>query len=93
MKGGYKILDFRGYTFETSTTATPRSTTINGIYERIEGSDKAFLIEGYNLDGVEYKSFFTAFVVQGGAFVTIFDNHYITISSNDKIAVTAVSNS
>ena len=90
MKGGYKILDFNGYTFSTSTTSEPQSTIIDGIYERIEGSDKAFLIEGYNLDGVEYKAFFTAFVVTGGSFVTIFNNHYITISANDKIVVTAV---
>lgn len=90
MKGGYKILDFNGYTFSTSTTGAPKSTIIDGIYERIEGSDKAFLIEGYNLDGVEYKAFFTAFVVTDGSFVTIFNNHYITISANDKIVVTAV---
>lgn len=90
MKGGYKILDFNGYTFSTSSTSAPKSTTIDGIYERIESSDKAFLIEGYNLDGVEYKAFFTAFVVTDGSFVTIFNNHYITISANDKIVVTAV---
>lgn len=90
MKGGYKILDFNGYTFSTSTTSAPKSTTIDGIYERIEGSDKAFLVEGYNLDGVEYKAFFTAFVVADGSFVTIFNNHYIKISSNDKIVVAAV---
>ena len=90
MKGGYKILDFNGYTFSTSTTSAPKSTTIDGIYNRIENSDKAFLIEGYNLDGVKYKAFFTAFVVTGGSFVTIFNNHYITISANDKIVVTAV---
>ena len=90
MKGGYKILDFNGYTFHTSTTAVERSTRIKGIYERVEGSDKAFLVEGYNLDGVEYKAFFTAFVVTDGSFVTIFNNHYITISANDEIIVTAV---
>lgn len=90
MKGGYKILDFNGYDFSTSTTSAPKSTTIDGIYERIESSDKAFLVEGYNLDGVEYKAFFTAFVVTDGSFVTIFNNHYITISANDKIVVTAV---
>lgn len=90
MKGGYKILDFNGYKFYTSTSAVSRSTTINGIYDRIESSDKAFLVEGYNLDGVEYKAFFTAFVVNSGSFVTIFNNHYITISADDKIVVTAV---
>ena len=90
MKGGYKILDFNGYTFYTSATSAPKSTTIDGIYERIESSDKAFLVEGYNLDGVEYKAFFTAFVVTDGSFVTIFNNHYITISADDKIVVTAV---
>ena len=90
MKGGYKILDFNGYTFSTSTTSAPKSTTIDGIYDRIESSDKVFLVEGYNLDGVEYKAFFTAFVVTGGSFVTLFDNHYITISANDKIIVSAV---
>lgn len=90
MKGGYKILDFNGYKFHTSTSAVSRSTTIKGIYDRIESSDKAFLVEGYNLDGVEYKAFFTAFVVNSGSFVTIFNNHYITISSDDKIVVTAV---
>ena len=36
------------------------------------------------------KAFFTAFVVNSGSFVTIFNNHYITISANDKIVVTAV---
>ena len=90
MKGGYRILDFNGYTFSTSTTSAPKSTVVDGIYERIEGSNKAFLVEGYNLDGVEYKAFFTAFTVSGGSFVTIFNDHYITISSNDKIIVTAV---
>ena len=90
MKGGYKILDFNGYKFNTSTSSDYRPTKIDGIYDRIESSDKAFLIEGYNLDGVKYKAFFTAFVVTGGSFVTIFNNHYITISANDKIVVTAV---
>ena len=90
MKGGYKILDFNGYKFRTSTSTVVRSTIINGIYDRIESSDKAFLVEGYNLDGVKYKAFFTAFVVNSGSFVTIFNNHYITISSDDKVVVTAV---
>lgn len=90
MKGGYKILDFNGRKFFTSTSAVERFTKINGIYDRIESSDKVFLVEGYNLDGVKYKAFFTAFVVNGGSFVTIFDNHYITISADDKIVVTAV---
>lgn len=91
MKGGYKILDFVGYTFATSTTATPKSTQIDGIYKRIDDSTKTFLIENYNLDGVGYKDFFTAFVAQGGAYVTEFNNHYITVNSNDKVTVTAVS--
>lgn len=90
MKGGYRILDFNGNKFYTSTAAVERSTKIPGIYERIEGSDKAFLVEGYNLDGVEYKAFFTAFIVTDGSFVTIFNNHYITISADDEITVTAV---
>ena len=90
MKGGYKILDFNGYKFRTSTSVVETFTKIDGIYDRIENSDKAFLVEGYNLDGVKYKAFFTAFVVTGGSFVTIFNNHYITISANDKIVVTAV---
>ena len=90
MKGGYKILDFNGYTFFFFSISAHKSTTIDGIYDRIESSDKAFLVEGYNLDGVEYKAFFTAFVVNSGSFVTIFNNHYITISANDKIVVTAV---
>ena len=90
MKGGYKILDFNGYTFSTSTTSAPKSTTIDEIYNRLESSDKVFLVEGYNLDKVYYKAFFATFVVTGGSFVTIFNNHYITISADDKIVVTAV---
>ena len=90
MKGGYKILDFNGYTFSTSTTSAPKSTTIEGIYDRIENSDKAFLVEGYNLDGVEYKAFFTSFVVTGSSFVAIFNNHRITILADDEVVVTAV---
>lgn len=91
MKGGYKILDFNGCKLRTSTTqGFEKYEIINGIYDRIESSDKVFLIEGYNLDGVEYKAFFATFVVNSGSFVTIFNNHYITISADDKIVVTAV---
>lgn len=92
MKGGYKILDFNGCKLHTSTQTFNRYEIINGIYDRIESSDKAFLIEGYNLDGVEYKAFFATFVVNSGSFVTIFNNHYITISSDDKVVVTVVKN-
>ena len=90
MKGGYKILDFNGYKFHTSTSVVEVFTKIDGIYDRIENSDKAFLVECYNLDGVKYKAFFTAFVVTDGSFVTIFNNHYIKISANDEVVVTAV---
>ena len=90
MKGGYKILDFNGYKFNTSTSSDYRSTKIDGIYDRIESSDKAFLIEGYNLDGIYYKSFFASFIYGGGSFVTIFNEHRISISSNDEVIVTAV---
>lgn len=90
MKGGYKILDFNGYTFSTSTTSAPKSTIVNGIYNQIRHSNKAFLVEGYNLDGTKYKPFFTSFVFTSGTFQTIFNNHYITISANDKVVVTAV---
>ena len=91
MKGGYRIIDFEGYKFVTSTTSAPQSTLIEGIYDRINDTTKAFLVENYSLDGVNYKAFFTAFVAQGGAFVTEFNNHYITVNSNDKVTVTAVS--
>ena len=90
MRGGYKILDFNGYKFFISTSTFERFTKINGIYDRIESSDKVFLVEGFNLGAVKYKAFFTAFVANGGSFVTIFDNNYITISADDKIVVTAV---
>lgn len=90
MKGGYKILDFNGYTFSTSITGTPEITTIDGIYDRIESSDKAFLVEGYNLDDVEYKAFFTTFVDNNGTFVTTFNNNHIIISADDKITVRPV---
>lgn len=90
MKGGYKILDFNGYKFYTSTTSEYRSTKIDGIYDRIENSDKVFLVEGYNLDGIKYKTFFATFIFGGGTFITIFNDHRISISSNDEVVVTAI---
>ena len=47
--GGYKILDIGGYPLTDKA-----ATTIPGLYARVESTNKALLLSGLSVDGVEY---------------------------------------
>lgn len=71
-KGGYQILDLKGQT---------SGSTIDGIYELLEGNTKPVLVSGLVDGGVEYRDAFVEFTVSESNFVGIVYGKTITITS------------
>ena len=70
-KGGYKIIDLKGYDFNSSMV-------IEGIHERIESSyDKPLLFTGIVIDDIEKNDVFATPSVNGDGYdVTLYDGLY-----------------
>lgn len=80
MKGGYKIIDLKGNDL-TSTS------TIDGIYESIEGNyRKALLLSGIVIDDVEKDDTFVTANVTGDNYVIIAYGRTITITPDDEVS-------
>lgn len=102
MRGGYKIIDLKGHTLTLAA-----SVTVPGIYEAIEGSYKAFLIENLtfvaaNEATVELPATFTNFTKVGTDFKTFvqtaiygetnsFITYEITVGDDDAVSLAYVS--
>lgn len=71
-KGGYQILDLKGQT---------SGSTIDGIYELLEGNTKPVLVSGLVVGGVEYRDAFVEFTVSESNFVGTVYGKTITITS------------
>lgn len=89
IKGGYQIIDLENRDLRNNT-----GTQYEGVYEKIEGTRKAVLISGLNVQGVEYHDMFVFPVVQGTAFVMhipvdMSNNSFIEIKIEDTDVVTA----
>lgn len=82
-KGGYQIIDLKNKELTSGV-----GMTYEGIYDKIEGTRKAILVSGLNLEGTEYHDSFVDFTVNNTVFEgTIFGNA-ITISDEDVVTVT-----
>lgn len=62
MLGGYTIINLGGQDIVSSVK-------IDGIYERLEASNKAKLVSGLVISGTEYDDMFLLFTVVGTSFV------------------------
>lgn len=83
-KGGYQIIDFKGTNFIADTPVT-----IEGVYERIEGSYlKAVLLENFTVDGgAAERAVWASVEANAGNYVVRGYNWQsrFTISSDDSI--------
>lgn len=92
MVGGYKIIDLKGI----SITAGGEAVTIAGVYDAIESTNKATLIENLVIGSVEQNARFLTFKVDSGSYVseetfTVSGTEYtLNISSDDEVSVVAV---
>ena len=83
MTGGYKIIDL-GYTNFT----TSKSSTVPGIYEKIQTSRKAVLLEHFLIGGTWCRPCFPEITVSGNNFVFDVYGYTFTVSNADAVTVT-----
>lgn len=87
IKGGYKIINFKGTALTSGTTSK-----IDGVYDSIKNSyNKATMISGLVVGNTKYPDFFAPFVPNEGTYetdVTISGHSLtITIASGDNVTV------
>lgn len=84
-KGGYKIIDFKGKTLSGTKTVIP------GIYEAIEGTDKAIMASGVVISTTEFKDEFVPVELSSGDYlITPFHGYAITITDDDEVTAEAI---
>lgn len=84
-RGGYKVLDFQG----AQITAGGDPIKVEGIYERVESSKKATLLENLTVDETELPSVYCPLKSSSGAFVgDIMGLYNISISDTDMVTIT-----
>lgn len=81
--GGYQIIDLKNMPFSQNS-----EFTIDGIYEKIEGTGKAILVSGFQYDGKEYHDFFAYVGTSDSNYVIKSYGKTITITSDDVVTVT-----
>lgn len=86
MVGGYKIIDLLGKELSSGV-----GMVYDGIYDSIESSYKPILLEGLNIDGIDYKPCFVEFIVNESNYETeiLGKNDTIMITVTDTDVVTA----
>lgn len=86
MKGGYKLINFKGVALTTGGDPV----TIDGIYDAIENNyGKAELLAGLNIGGVEKPETYAAHTVSSGDYVFSTEYGTITVTSDDEVTLTA----
>lgn len=81
VKGGYKIINFKGVNITTDNSTT---TTIKGVYEALEENyGKPILISGLKNDTVEINEFYSKFDVSGDDFVSVIGANPIDETSTE----------
>lgn len=83
LKGGYQIIDLGNKEITTGV-----GMLIDGIYDKIEGTRKALLISGLNLDGTEYHDTFVELHVEGSAFLGTIYGKNLNIEDTDVVTIT-----
>lgn len=81
--GGYKIIDFEGYTFALKT-----AQAVPGIHERIEETQKPLLICGLKVGSDEYRPVFGE-ATGGSPYVIKLSTITISVATDDKVTITA----
>lgn len=81
--GGYQIIDLGGKKLTSNV-----GMTYNGLYEKIEGTNKPILVSGINLGGKEYHDTWCEFNVNGSNYEGLIYGNKIVIQDNDVITVT-----
>lgn len=82
VKGGYQIINFNGVKFTKNT-----SMQLSNIYDKIEGTNKAILLSGLNVDGVDYRDVMCTPIVIGDSYVIKVFGFRIYISDIDIVSV------
>lgn len=82
VKGGYQIINFSGVEF---TKNTPMQ--LSNIYDKIEGTDKAILLSGLNVNGIDYRDVMCTPIVIGNSYVIKAFGFRIYISDIDIVTV------
>lgn len=91
MNGGYKIIDFDGYSIPLGGDPV----TVPGIFEQISESKKATLLENFTItsDGasIPMRPFFADFVLaEGNLNASVFGGQAVMVITNeDAVAVSA----
>lgn len=89
LKGGYKIVDFKGKALSTTAVVIP------GIYDAIEGNySKPLLASGIviTISGLdtEYADEYIVPTVSSGDYNITFHGYTIAIDDDDKVTATAI---
>ena len=83
MKGGYQIIDLCRHDY---TLSEPE--TCVGLYEDIEAAQKAILLEGLTIGGVNYRPAYVTADLSNTDFVISVYGHTITIADDDTVTIT-----
>lgn len=83
MVGGYKILNFEGYTFTAGV-----AQVVAGLHEAIEASYKPFLVEGLTVGTTELKPEF-ATATGGDPYTIKLTSYTISVTTDDAVTITA----
>ena len=83
--GGYQIIDLTGLAFASSGT----KVTKEGVWNLLEGTDKAILIHGLNYKNTKYRDVWLNDLTKSGTTYsgTIYGNT-IKITNDDGITIT-----
>lgn len=86
--GGYQIIDLKGKNLTVDV-----GMVYEGIYNLIEGTNKAILISGLVVGGVEYDDTIVECNVVGSNFECVLHGYKLSIQDNDVITVSTVNQS
>lgn len=82
VKGGYQIINLDGVAHNVGS-----GVTHEGIYERIDGTQKPIMLSGLNVGGTDYHDSYVTPIVVGSNYVIEVYDFKITINANDSVIV------
>lgn len=85
LKGGYQIINLEGKNLAAGSAAT-----VAGIYDKIEGTNKAILITGVVISDTEYHDAFVTPKVNASNFEFELYGYTFSITSEDAVSITAI---